>query len=489
MGSNANIIDRRAAASLVATVLAVLAPAGSAVTAPTTPDAPPTAATSSAPGRMIDEVLEALVLSTIDVAPNLAFPRSDGDHIWATGRDGLVVRVDPSSGVVDELVIDGLDGRLLPTVADGAIWLAELGASHVVRIDRATLEAEPPLEVAGPVGLVVAGSDGRLWIESSEPPAGLRPFDPVAGTTGELVVVDDRGEVAGSAWGFGSLWAPRFEGNEIVRLDADGAPLGTVATGVGPADVRPVGDRLWFVNRIDGTLGRLDPGTLDVVTVDLNAGGPPIDTPSGVVGNSDDVWTLAASIVDGTAIVFRVDARTGEVIARRTAPQGLHIDAVGGLAMVGDRLFLLTTSTAELLELDVDDFTTEANPARSVPTTPLTSDDEAAVRSALETLFASTTTTDEMAERIDRGATLTTAIAAFKQFFDDNFAGQTVGANVIGVRVVDDRAEADYTITVSGAPIIEVQTAALIRAGDGAWQLERTSFCALVALGGIDCEL
>src|SRR5690606_13462286 len=121
----------------------------------------------------------------------------------------------------------------------------------------------------------------RFWIEASEPPAGLRPFDPTTSMAGDLVVLDESGEIVGSAAGFGSLWVPRFEANEIVRLDLDGRPVETVATGIGPANLRAVGDDLWFVNRIDGTLGRLDAGPLDVLTVDLNAGGPAIEGPRG----------------------------------------------------------------------------------------------------------------------------------------------------------------------------------------------------------------
>ncbi len=172
-------------------------------------------------------LLEALVVSRTEVPPRLEFLRSVDGQLWATGTDGRVVRV--VDGNAEELVIPGITGLLFPTVTDDAVWLAELGGSHVVRIGLGSFEADQPIEVEPPVGMIVVGPDDALWIEQSQPPAGLRPFDPTTGTVGDATILAESDEIVGTIAAFGSLWAPVYGRNEILHLDADGTTIDSVA--------------------------------------------------------------------------------------------------------------------------------------------------------------------------------------------------------------------------------------------------------------------
>ncbi len=463
----------------------------SATTSPTTvPVAPESTSTPSVavtpPDHTqtnSDKIVEAIVLATTEVPARLSGLTASEGALWAAADGGTVVRI--TGERVDEVSVDGVEGALRPIFTDGESWWAEVGGSKVVHIDPDSLAIDTPIEVGSPVGGIVEGPDGSLWIEATQPPAGLRPFDPSTGEAGDVVVLAESDEVVGTVSAAGSLWAPVFGGNQILRLDPNLEIVDTVPTGVGPATARTVGDAVWWVNRIDGTLGRLDTRSGETATVDLNQS-TPVEMPSPIVSTATDVWVVAATIEDRTGIIFRVDATSGEVIAARSLPAGRSVDELGGLAALDDRLFLLLSTSGELIELDINDFTTVADPDRPAPTTEPMSEDETAIRAVMETLFSSSTPPADAVALLEDGDELDNVFGSFRQFFTDNFGDQAVAAEVFGVRVDDDTAEADYVVTVSGGPIVDTQTATLIH-DDHRWHVTRTSFCELVSLGEIQC--
>lgn len=479
----------------VADTIRTVPATSSTTTTSAPPETGPTTATST-PAESADEaiddettadLIDAAVVDSIELERgDLGFLVSDGSSLWASGEDGVVVHIDPDSRTVDELDIgDGLvAGPLLPTVTGESIWFSEVQGTHVVRLDRQTTTPDPPIEVSGPLGLVIAGPGDRWWIEATQLPAGLRPFDPDTGTVGDMLAVDSDGEVVGSTAAFDSLWVPLYDDGVVLRMDQTGRVLDRVDVGLGPRLVREAAGALWLPNAIDGTIDRIDPQNLDVTTVDLNRSGMAVERPSGISATSDAIWSHAARIEDRMAIVFRIDPGTTEVVGHRSLPGELTTDRIGGMAAVGDRLFVLDRPGRVLLELATEQFL-RADPVET-DTTVVEPADANTVRDTIRILLSTSTTPEEMAASIVDGDRLGDQIAAFKQFFADNLPGEDYEGATVSVDIDGDEATVVFFVTVAGQPIVDPISGTLVRNGDR-WQLAADAFCRLVATGGIEC--
>jgi hypothetical protein len=203
------------------------------------------------------------------------------------------------------------------------------------------------------------------------------------------------------------------------------------------------------------------------------------------VATSDAVWTRAAALDDRRALFYRIDPDSGSVVGVRALPDGLPYELLGGMAAIGDRLFVLDRTRGLLLELDTEQFTRTVTPS-SPPTTVIPSPDEAAVASTVRSLLSTDTTPEEMAAGIVDGDRLTEVIAGFKQFFADNLPGQQYEGNVLTSSIDGDDADVAFVVTVAGEPIVEPIPGALVRDGER-WLLTAGSFCRLVATGGVSC--
>jgi hypothetical protein len=445
------------------------------------------ATSSVAPAADGSDLVEGLALEALDVGLGRYNVGSDGEHLWVSG-DGSVIWVDPADGSTREITLgDEVVGRVIGTATPSGVWFSEVGGDSVVRIDGTAAEAQPAIEVPEPAGRVVGDAAGSTWIEVSEPPAALRPIEISSGVVGSPLALEGAGEMVGATVMGDRIWVPRFESNEILAVDpTTGEVDDQVATGVGPADVRSVDGSLWFVNRFDGTLGRYSPGTGEVTTITLDDEGPALEAVAPVVSAAGSLWTTAATIDGGVPLVLRLSADDGHVVARRVVPGGpSHF--IGGLAAVGDRVFLHDQTAGALVELDLADFTETVDPDRAAPTSD-EAPEETAARAAVTELFRSDNAPDVVIGLIEDGDTVADAVTEFRQFFADGFPGEPVTGEVIGLRLDADGpgAEVLYTVNVSDQPIVEPITGRLVRT-DGAWLLERESFCALVALGGIAC--
>jgi virginiamycin B lyase len=142
--------------------------------------------------------------------------------LWFTGQAGIYGRLDPATADID--VWDDPEGRGpygITVSADGSVWYASLGGSHIARVDPGTGAAtivEPPTSNQG-ARRVWADSGRRLWV--SEWDAGqVGLHDPATGAWREwrlpgdnpmayAVFVDDADVV----------WLTDFGANTIVRFD------------------------------------------------------------------------------------------------------------------------------------------------------------------------------------------------------------------------------------------------------------------------------
>ena len=440
------------------------------------------AATTSASAAPQAEVIGTMELGRTD----LGFLIGDGEYLWASGKGGVIVRVEPDSGVVDEITLADVSvpGDLLPAVEGDRMWWSALGGSSVIPIDRVSMAQGAAITLSAPPGLVIAGPGDRLWVEQAEGPASLHPVH-ADGTVGPSIVLSDDDEVVGATAAFDALWVPLFDAGTVLRLSLDGEVADEIEVGYGPRFAREVGGRVWVANAIDATLVAIDPVDLSTMVVELDAAGPAVDAPGGVVATTGAVWTRAAALDDRRALVYRIDPDTGSVVGVRTLPDGLPYELVGGMATVGDRLFVLDRSSGLLLELDTEQFTRTVAPA-SPPTTDAPSPDEAEVAGTVRTLLSTETTPEDMAAGIVDGDRLTEVIAGFKQFFVDNLPGQQYEGEVLTSSIDGDDADVTFVVTVADEPIVEPISGSLVREGDG-WLLTAESFCRLVATGGLTC--
>ncbi|HET9442250.1 MAG TPA: hypothetical protein VFO65_02935, partial [Acidimicrobiales bacterium] len=225
----------------------------------------------------------------------------------ATGRSaGVPLRIDGSgdTGILvvagDELWFTGGPGHEFATGRSTASY------STLVRIDTATGAIAGELPVAGAVlGADATGRGGALWmmVSSVEPSDRENPDRPAVvaldpGSGAETA----RFPVAGPlsfAVGDGDLWVLMAETGPdtpaaLRRIEArTGRELGRAEVGPEPMAVAAAGGSVWVTNRDDGTLLRLDPGTLEVRQVVVVGG-----SPGRIAWSAGAVWV--ADALEGT---------------------------------------------------------------------------------------------------------------------------------------------------------------------------------------------
>ena len=89
---------------------------------------------------------------------------AQGDQVWAAPSNGLLTRLDATSG----RIVQKLDPNATPAAiaigGDGAVWIADNGADTVTRVDPTGLLT--PIAVGnGPSGIAVG--DGGVWVADS----------------------------------------------------------------------------------------------------------------------------------------------------------------------------------------------------------------------------------------------------------------------------------------------------------------------------------
>ena len=204
----------------------------------------------------------------------------------------------------------------------GSLWVANLGAHTVSRVDPAKQVVIDSIPVGnGPDGVAFGG--GFVWVAngldgtvSKIDPQTNTPVDTISVGNGPAGVAVDRryvwvanardgtltridlrtdkplppiaiGQSAdGVAIGFGSVWVTSEVSGNVTRIDASsGSAVETIQTGSG-ADAVSVGDgSVWVANSLDDTVARVDPGTNSVAAVF-----PVGDGPDGVAVAGGTVW-------------------------------------------------------------------------------------------------------------------------------------------------------------------------------------------------------
>ncbi len=164
--------------------------------------------------------------------------------VWIVSPDGVVLRIDPSSGRRTGSIGVGTSPSAIAAGAD-SIWVTNRPDGTVSRIDARTLIAKTIPVGHGPSGIAI--NDAGVWVAN-----------------------------AGD--------------NALVRIDPEtNAVASTTPVGDGPTAVHATPDAVWVANALEGTVMRVDPDSGDV-TKTTRVGG----TPNAIASLGGQVWVAVA---------------------------------------------------------------------------------------------------------------------------------------------------------------------------------------------------
>jgi virginiamycin B lyase len=136
--------------------------------------------------------------------------------VWVTDVvDDVVIRVDPSSGEVQDEIPVGTSPTAIAT-GEGAVWVTNFGDGTLTRIDpdSGTVDGEPLFVGGKPVGVVTGG--GLVWVTSLDEDAVSIVNPDRHEVTGRIEVGENP---QGIAFGSGSVWIANQEDDTITRLE------------------------------------------------------------------------------------------------------------------------------------------------------------------------------------------------------------------------------------------------------------------------------
>ncbi|MDX6581674.1 MAG: hypothetical protein QOI10_858 [Solirubrobacterales bacterium] len=217
--------------------------------------------------------------------------------LWVTqGSGDTVLRLDPSSGAIQDEITVGAQPGGAAVGDDGSVWVANFGDGTVSRIDPDGGDVRTIPVGAGPYGIAVDGN--AVWVSNREDDsviqinAGSNRPEPRAipvGGNPKGIAIDDDGEVwvanadddtvsvvangaeqdtvtvgeepRGVVFAFGSIWVSVGFTDQVVRIDPkSGEKLQTLNVGDGPEGIAAGPKSVWVANGISNTLTRIDPG-------------------------------------------------------------------------------------------------------------------------------------------------------------------------------------------------------------------------------------
>jgi YVTN family beta-propeller protein len=311
----------------------------------------PTGSTATGTGSTGSERDPAFeVVATVDGIPS--FVDLDFGAAWVgsdDGSQGLLTRVDPLSGAVEEIDVGRRPVRMTftGTDADGSVWTANQGENTVSRVDVPLSDEQPvtypvgeaPTRIQSPRSVefvwVANGGGGSLTrIDSTiasvdqavvEVPVGSRP-QTLSATPGTVVSADER------------------DGTATIVDGPTATRVATVPVGTSPSSVVLVPPDFWVSNAGDGTISVVDPRAGEVIQ-EIEVG----SQPTGLTGDGrGSVWVRN----EGDDTLSRVSVESFEEVS--TVPVGSRPVA---LAMTPGAVWA-AVSDGTLVRVDLDDEST-----------------------------------------------------------------------------------------------------------------------------------
>jgi YVTN family beta-propeller protein len=270
--------------------------------------------------------------------------------IWVANVDAhSVTRIDAArQGAIDTVPVgDGPNGIAF---GGGFVWVTNGLDGTVSQIDPQTDTVVKTIAVGhGPAGVAVGA--GRVWVANSDDGT-VTPIELRTGKPLRPIPVDQSAD--GVAVGFDSVWVTSEATGDVTRIDARSRSIvASKQTGSGADAVAAGPDGVWVANRLDGTVTRIDPAT-NRVAATIPVG----DGPNAVAVTADAVWV--SNELAGT--FTKIDPHRNIPVATVTIgkrPEGIALDSgslfvpvrASGAGHRGGTLSVLTTSR-DLLHVD-----------------------------------------------------------------------------------------------------------------------------------------
>lgn len=253
---------------------------------PQPPPAPPSPPALPAAGRVTARVRLPADAGTLAYAEGA---------VWVVLSDNRVVRVDPATGQVRE-VLRVESAEWPPTIAagEGAVWVAIAGPNTLVRIDPATGGALATIPVGhSPEGM--AFTAGAVWVANHRSDAPDPRREPATDTAGTFTV--SRVDVSTN--------------REVVKVPVEVRQhaLPWMRFCCGPARMAAGAGAVWVGSGFLRAVTRVDPATnTAIATIPIPTG----DSCGGMAADDAAVWIASGCDI---RIVSRIDPRTNAVVA------------------------------------------------------------------------------------------------------------------------------------------------------------------------------
>jgi YVTN family beta-propeller protein len=251
------------------------------------------------------------------------------DARFATVGQDAVAAFDPSTGhPLGSAPLAASPGAI--AYGDGSVWVTMPNQDSVARIAPATSTVEQTTGVGhGPAG--IAAGDGFIWVANSLD-GSVSKIDPQRNGGQEVDRIAVGNGPTGVAYGLGRVWVANSVDRTVQpidpRTDRPGRPI-PVDTG---ADAIAAGDgAVWVTGESAGVLARLDPGSGNVISINVG------NAPDAVAAGPGAVWVANGE----DATVSRVDPANNHVVGMVTVgegPSGLALAPGGKLVWVANAL-------------------------------------------------------------------------------------------------------------------------------------------------------
>lgn len=284
-----------------------------------TEDAPPS---STLPAGELIDGLDGPLSATDLQGPTTQYSAANADSMWFPIPGGIQ-RLDPSTGEIVSTINAGdatsnFEDPHGVAVEGERIWIAQLGARSVVRIDPVTEQIVQTINLdVAPYALALDGED--LWVSSFHDSAVVR-VDTVVGETTARIEVDSP---TGIAVGGDAVWVVAHRSDSLMRIDPlSDEVVATIRLGE-PGDhpecsmcvenvVFAFGSA-WTANNAGRSVTRIDPATNAAVEIPLEM------RAWAVAAAGDSIWASQFDELDETHVdleaggVAELDPATNEV--------------------------------------------------------------------------------------------------------------------------------------------------------------------------------
>ena len=196
------------------------------------------------------------------------------EALWMMA-DGRLVKVDPADNTAVDIEIPvgenagsltAVDSYRGIAVGEGAVWITDLVASAIYKIDPQTTEIELtiPTDIFGGDGSIGVG-EGSVWVITFEDHnKTLTRYDALDGS--EVTRIDLPRASNGVLVAYGSVWVTATSAPELYRIDPRTNTVAGVTATHGPSDDLASGaGSIWIPFESDGTVQRIDGRTGEVI--------------------------------------------------------------------------------------------------------------------------------------------------------------------------------------------------------------------------------